>query len=135
MLYTFISMQDVPNAVQCTNHVHTAISSIILAPSSAPTEVSSSGVTSVGLTLSWNNPPEVYWNGQIRHFLVNITEENTGLQYELTTITNIIEVNSLHPSYTYLCSVTAVTVSAGPYSSPISVTTMSAGENMTFTSN
>lgn len=87
------------------------------------------GVTSIGFVLSWNYPPEEDWNGQIRHFLVNITEENTGLQYHLITTSNTIEINSLHPFYTYLCSVSAVTVSHGPYSTPVPVTTMSAGES------
>lgn len=85
-------------------------------------------VTSIGFTISWNYPPPADWNGQIRHFVVNITEVNTKLRYELTTTSNTLEVNFLHPFYTYLCSVAAVTVSSGPYSHPVSVTTMSAGE-------
>ena len=99
-----------------------------LAPSSPPTEVSTSGTTSVGFALSWSHPPDVDWNGQIRHFLINITEENTGLEYQLTTVANEIEVNFLHPFYTYSCSVAAVTILSGPYSPPISLTTLSAGE-------
>lgn len=87
------------------------------------------GVTSIGFILSWNHPPEEDWNGQIRHSLVNITEVNTGLQYEPTTASNTIEINFLHPFYTYLCSVAAFTVSPGPYSTPVPVTTMSAGDS------
>lgn len=89
--------------------------------------MSADAITSDGFTLSWNQPPERDWNGQIRQFVVLITEENTGREFELTTSTNVIEVNFLHPYYTYSCRVTAVTVSPGPYSSPISVTTLSAG--------
>lgn len=92
--------------------------------------MSISGVTSTGFTLSWNHPPEEDWNGQIRHFFVNITEVNTGMQYELTTASNTVEINFLHPFYTYLCSVAAVTVSSGPYSTPVPVTTTSAGGNV-----
>lgn len=102
-----------------------------IAPSSPPTEVAIDEVTTDGLTLSWNYPPEEDRNGQIRHFIVNITEVNTGMQYRQTTTTNTIEINFLHPFYTYLCSVAAVTVSAGPYSTPISVITLSAGEKCT----
>jgi receptor-type tyrosine-protein phosphatase Q len=95
------------------------------APSSPPVSVLVSGVTTVGFTLSWSPPPEVDRNGIIRHFTVNLTEQNTGVQYTLTTTANTTDVNTLHPFYTYLCSVAAVTVSAGPYSAALSVTTLS----------
>lgn len=84
-------------------------------------------VTSFGFILSWNNPPPVDWNGLIRSFIINITEHNTGVEYQLMTTSNEIHVNFLHPFYRYLCSVAAVTVSAGPYSTLVVVTTLSAG--------
>ena len=101
--------------------------SITIAPSSPPTEVSVSTVTPVGFILSWEHPPEVDHNGIIRHFIVNITEENTGIEFQLVTVSNDAVVNFLHPFYNYSCTVAAVTVSVGPYSPPIPVTTLSSG--------
>ena len=115
-------------SIRCTGQVSIAALLLYIAPSGPPTEVSFDEVTSVGLALSWSYPPEDDINGQIRHFLVNISEEITGTEYILTTMTNSTEVNFLHPFYTYLCSVSAVTVSAGPYSLPIPVTTLPSGE-------
>lgn len=43
------------------------------------------------------------------------------------TTSNEIRVNFLHPFYHYLCSVAAVTVSAGPYSTLVAVTTLPTG--------
>jgi hypothetical protein len=94
------------------------------APSSPPTTLHVSGIMTVGFSLSWNNPPETDTNGVIRHFTVNITEEDTGVQYTLRATNNTVDVNSLHPYYTYLCSVAAVTVSSGPYTPVISVLTL-----------
>ena len=67
------------------------------------------------------------WNGIIRNFAVNLTDENTGQQQILTTTANTLQIANVHPFYIYLCSVSAVTISAGPYSPPISVTTLSSG--------
>ena len=60
-----------------------------------------------------------------------LLETNTGLQsYHNTTDTNAA-LSSLHPYYTYECSVAAVTVSYGPFSVSISIQTEEAGKLFT----
>ena len=110
-----------------STHMYPTFYYFITAPSSSPTEVSAATITSVGFSLSWGNPSEMDWNGIIRNFIISIIEANTGLEYQFMTASNEIEVNFLHPFYSYLCSVAAVTVSAGPYSTPLEITTLTAG--------
>ena len=99
------------------------------APSSSPERVQLSAVSSSGFLLSWSAPPADNHNGIIRNYTINITEENTGRQLQLTTNTNSQRVESLHPYYNYTCVVSAVTVAAGPYSQPVSITTLQDGKN------
>ena len=63
----------------------------------------------------------------IRVYTLNITEENTGSQRQLNSSSTSQRVQSLHPYYNYTCVVTAVTVAAGPYSQPLTITTSEAG--------
>lgn len=98
------------------------------APSSAPENLRAVTVTSSSITLTWNAPPEPTRNGVIRHYLVNITEEDTGIGlYPFFTSTNSFVVPSLHPYYTYWCLVSAYTVDYGPFTDVLRVTTMEDG--------
>ena len=78
-------------------------------------------ITPSSFYLTWTEPPPADQNGLIRQYLVNVTELNncTGNMFSFTTIDSETEftVESLYPYYNYSCSVSAVTVSAGPYSS------------------
>ena len=74
-------------------------------------------ITSSSFHLSWIEPLPADQNGLIRQYLVNITELNTGNVFPYTTTETEFTVESLHPYCNYSCSVSAVTVSAGPYSS------------------
>ena len=105
---------------------------MFVAPSSSPENVQLSAVSSSGFLLSWSAPPAVNHNGIIRNYTINITEENTGRWIQLTSNTNSQRVESLHPHYNYTCVVSAVTVAAGPYSSPVFVTTLEDGKGLLF---
>lgn len=72
-------------------------------------------------------PPAVDHNGIIRNYTVRTTEENTGRQFLLTSHGSSQRIDSIHPYYNYTCAVAAVTVSAGPFSAPITTTTAEAG--------
>ena len=74
-------------------------------------------------------PLLVYQNGLIRHYLINITELDTGNYFSYSTTTTEFTVEFLHPYYLYSCSVAAVTISAGPYSEPITILTDIDGKN------
>ena len=50
-------------------------------------------------------------------------ERQTGTKSDTVTTQMEITFSSLHPYYTYVCTVYAVTVGAGPGAEPVSVTT------------
>ena len=64
-------------------------------------------------------PPTTHHNGIIRHFVIIITEINTGSEFQLTSEATLEVVSSLHPFYTYEVVVAAVTTDTGPLSDSI----------------
>ena len=73
--------------------------------------------------LSWSPPQFEDRNGAIRHYIVNVTERETGSEFSTVATQMMITLSSLHPYYTYVCTVYAVTIGAGPAAEPVSVTT------------
>ena len=59
----------------------------------------------------------------IQHYLVNVTEINTGNMFGHVALNTNFSLFSLHPYYTYSIVVSAVTISTGPATSPITITT------------
>ena len=79
-------------------------------------------INSTTLLVSWMPPPFEHQNGIIREYRVNITEMETGMVYRLVTTARSLTVPSLHPFYTYNCTVAAVTIAEGPYSVEVNIT-------------
>ena len=75
----------------------------------------------------WEPPPPEHHNGDIREYRINVTEVETGNKLRFTTEDTEITVTDLHPYYRYVCTVTAVTISEGPYSANITARTHEAG--------
>ena len=71
--------------------------------------------------LSWDPPSVEDINGVIRHYMIRVTEVETGRTFYVTTNITLLELNGLHPFYMYTSIVAAQTVALGPYSSAISV--------------
>ena len=72
--------------------------------------------------LSWQPPAPENQNGIIVHYIVNITEMETGRLLSFTAVNiTTLSVPMLHPFYTYTCIVAAVTVGVGPYSATVVV--------------
>ena len=67
-------------------------------------------------------------NGIIRHYLVSVTEVETGEVDEYTAVATQLNISMLHPYYTYTCVVAAVTNSVGPFSHNISIVTPQGSE-------
>ncbi len=65
--------------------------------------------------LGWDVPTGPH-NGIIREYRLNITELETGREFQELSATTNLTVSSLHPDYTYEWIVTAFTVGEGPYS-------------------
>lgn len=93
------------------------------APSTAPDNVAIDAITSMDLSLSWDPLPAEHQNGMIRSYTIAVLETETGMTLQLSTTTESITLQNLHPYYTYLVEVSAYTIAHGPSSSPLSVTT------------
>ena len=102
------------------------------APDVPPESVNAFATSATSVYLTWEPPPHEERNGIIRGYLVNVTETETGVMFQLSTMPNETELalSLLHPAYTYELSVSAVTVASGPYSVPIAVKTLEAGEHI-----
>ena len=68
------------------------------------------------LSLTWEPPSPEHRNGVILQYSVNVTHvETSSTQQSFTSSTSKV-LTSLHPDYTYECSVAAETsVGRGPY--------------------
>ena len=96
-------------------HVPQNITEVILGPRS--------------FLLTWEAPPLEHHNGEIRHYRINVTEVETGTRLSYTTEDTQLTITDLHPYYRYVCIVTAVTVSEGPYSANITARTHEDGKH------
>ena len=94
----------------------------VAAPTFAPEGVETTAIDSRTLLISWVPPPFQHQNGVIREYRVNITERETAMAYRLVTAATSLTVPSLHPFYTYNCTVAAFTIAEGPYSVEINIT-------------
>ena len=97
---------------------------IYAVPSGPPQNISGLSINSTAIALSWSAPRFEDRNGAIRHYTINVTEFETGFEFSAVTTQMGITFSSLHPYYTYVCTVYAVTIGAGPGAEPVSVTTM-----------
>ena len=93
-----------------------------LVPSSAPGEFSVTAVNSTSLLLSWSEIPPPNRNGVIQNYLIILTDMTDSEEAEYHSNSSPFTVVGLHPDYTYLARVAAVTsVDAGPFSSSVQV--------------
>ena len=99
------------------------------APSQPPRNLQRVPLNSTTLRLSWQPPSSQYQNGLIREYRINITENETGRNFQLTSTHTFIIIPHLHPYYQYNCSVAAYTISLGPFSSVIAVNMPENGNN------
>ena len=91
-----------------------------LAPEGPPLLVSAQPLNPSSLILSWDPPVQELRNGIIQQYSVIIVEQETGRVISLSTRDTRLNVTSLHPYYTYNCTIAAVTFAGtGPFSSPV----------------
>ena len=67
-------------------------------------------------------------NGIIREYHINLTGVETGTLTTYISSTTSIEITQLHPYYTYVWVVTAITIGEGPYTTSNNVTTLQDGK-------
>lgn len=92
-------------------------------PSTSPTNLIGIAVDSTTIQLSWSAPDSDDHNGIISEYRVNVTEIETGQEFQRAVTTTSVVIATLHPFYTYTWTVTAVTVGEGPYSPPSTLST------------
>ena len=85
-------------------------------PSASPGEVGGEALSPSSLVLTWQPPPEDQLNGVLTGYLVNVTETETGVQYQISADTSQYTFEGLHPFYRYSFIVSAITIGPGPFS-------------------
>ncbi len=98
-------------------------SSQFTAPTAAPQYVSGIAVDPTTISLEWSPPPKQHWNGIIRRYKISVLARESGSILEDSTTRLTATIQSLHPDYSYVCKVAAVTVAEGVYSRTIIVST------------
>ena len=88
-------------------------------PSGAPNNIIFNITSSTSVILEWNKPDIEDQNGVIKHYTVTLSSVEGEATHKSTDLS--LEVTGLHPYYTYISIVQAVTTGAGP------------GANTTFT--
>ena len=97
-------------------------------PSGTPSNLQGVTISSTSIRLTWDPPEPGDQNGVIQAYNIIITEVVTGsmMYFQEGGMVFILTVNTLHPYYTYQCSISAETIGAGPAAN-ISVTTHQGG--------
>ena len=91
----------------------------IIVPSAPPTVDSYYAIDPTTLYLSWTAPPLDKQNGIIRHYSILLTELETGSIFSYTSTNINHTITLLHPYYQYQIEVSAITIGAGPTSTPL----------------
>lgn len=99
----------------------------IIVPTAPPSLTAYYVVDSTSLFYSWNAPPADNRNGVIRHYVLALTELDTGFMFNHSTAGSNFTFLSLHPSYTYQVEIAAVTIDNGPFSDPVTLQTLEDG--------
>ena len=107
--------------------------STLLAPEGPPLLVSAQSLSPSSLILNWEPPVQELRNGIIQQYTVVIVEQETGRVISLSTRDTKRNVTSLHPYYTYNCTIAAATFAGtGPFSSPVVIQLPEAGMGLKF---
>lgn len=73
-------------------------------------------MSSTSIHLAWSPPSPELQNGIVRNYMIRVIEVETEqtMDFEVNGSDSTHLISSLHPYYTYQCSIAAVTVGAGP---------------------
>ena len=90
-------------------------------------------ISSSAVNLSWQPLLPQQQNGIVIQYVVNITTVETGEGVGLVSASNQLTVNSLHPHWTYIFTVSGETsVGVGPPSLAMTATTLEDGKAILF---
>ena len=105
-------------------HTHTSHSE---APSGPPQSLSVIAISSTLVILTWTSPLLIDINGIIRNYFIRIRERETS---QMWIFKQQILTSHQCTLITTECEVAAHTIATGPYTNPVSVQTMEAGNNI-----
>ena len=97
---------------------------VSIAPSAPPQSVSESVQSSTGVFIQWSPPQTSDTNGIIRSYTIILVNTRTGTVASYSTTNTNINITNLSPYTEYRYNVSATTVSAGPFSSSMTFTTL-----------
>jgi hypothetical protein len=96
-------------------------------PSAAPLAVQAFSNSSYNITILWSPPPEIDRNGVIIYYEIQLTETETGTEFQWTSPELTTTRGSLHPHFHYEFRVAARTsIGTGPSSAVETVQTLPA---------
>ena len=103
-----------------------------VAPDSPPQNFTADVLNSTAVFLQWSPPTLDQQNGVIRKYHIRQFETVTGIVTRYMRGGNFTEllIGSLHAYYQYQFTIAAETVEQGPFSNPVTVTTLEAGEQL-----
>ena len=100
---------------------HLFIDNIYVVPTGAPLRLSASRITSTSLSLSWDPPLYDQQNGNIRYYVVTLTDVALGSSRTLNVIATSFTISDLRPFFVYNVSVAAHTINLGPQSGQLTI--------------
>ena len=80
-------------------------------------------MTSRSISLSWDPPTVANQNGIIRTYVIRVAVQQSKENIQLISNSTQINLELLHPYYTYSFVISAITIGPGPPSSAHNVTT------------
>ena len=128
---TYLTVDTLQDGIYMQFYYLTAHHLLLLnaAPSFRPLSFKAMNTTSTSIHLEWEAPPPEHHNGIIRSYIVLCSERDSNdSMMELSTSIREVTVKELSPFLTYSCKVSAVTVSQGPYSDALDITTLEDGK-------
>ena len=96
---------------------------LCIVPSGPPRNLAITSVTSRSINLTWDPPTAFTQNGIIRTYIIRVSVLESGENIQQMSNSTEIDLEMLHPYYTYSFVISAVTIGPGPPSSAYNVIT------------
>lgn len=96
--------------------------------SAVPLNLTGSAISADSLFLSWLLPPTPGISNVINHYVIRVTELFTSKVMTYFSVEASATVSNLHPYYYYNCQVAFATTYINPFTLPIVLRTLQAGE-------
>ena len=103
------------------------LTSCVIAPSSAPQNVTNGSISSTSISIQWDQVPCIEQNSEIIGYMVMYNSSSGDMQMDPVQNSQMFNASGLTPDTTYSFQVAAVNSDdeegRGPYSSPLEIVT------------